>query len=261
MRTIKKGAAGNRNLIVAQRNNGVPVDSESAARAWSNFTDHNDSLCYKLLIEQYGLCCYTELNLSDLRRHNSVGAHFEHEQPKSIYPNRTFDESNILRCVLSSDDLSVYSGNFRFGGHYKDNNPNHSYNPNMFISPQMINCLSYFSYLTIDGTILPNANLTQLEAQKAQFTIDILNLNAPFLKAERERWLKEIDEIIDDLINRQDVHALENLAECELTLTTRSHPDLNKAPFPQLQSFHSATRALFGALGERVIQQHCPQID
>ncbi|WP_353497967.1 retron system putative HNH endonuclease [Vibrio sp. CB1-14] len=261
MRTIRKNVGGNHNLDVAQRNNGVPTNKEEATQAWHNFNDTGDLLCQKLLIEQYGLCCYTELNLADLSLHHNISAHFEHEQPKNLYPGRTFDEGNLLRCALDSDDLQRYSGNQRFGGHFKDNNPDLSYDPNLFISPQSANCRDYFSYLTFDGSIIPKAGLSQDKHNKAQYTIDILNLNAPFLKAERERWLKEIEEIIDELVDTNAIDAIANLVECELTLTPRCHYDINKAPFPQLQAFHSATRLLFGAMGEQIIQQHCPQID
>ncbi|MCL1080050.1 TIGR02646 family protein [Parashewanella spongiae] len=266
MRYIKKANGGNiRSLNAAQQSqqrNGAPLTADEATRAWGRFKDTDQQLLQKLLTEQFGLCCYTELNLADLKNTHGIGSHFEHEQPKHTFPHRTFDEANLLRCALDSEDLSKYSGENRFGGHYKDNNEQLDYDAAKFISPQSANCRDFFVYLTSDGSIHPKAGLSAQDNMKAQYTIDILNLNASFLKAERKRWLKEIDEEINKLIDkaatRQD---RENLAECELTLTNLPHPELNKTAFPQLRPFHSATRALFGQLGENVIQQYCPQIN
>jgi uncharacterized protein (TIGR02646 family) len=262
MRTIKKGIIGNnRNLNTALKNNGIPKNSEEATRAWGNFNDVRQLLQHKLLEEQFGLCCYTELNLATLCSVHNIGAHFEHEQPKKLYPERAFDESNLLRCALSSHDLMTFSSNDRFGGHFKDNNPLYHYDAKRFISPQSQNCRKFFVYIITDGSIVPRGGLQPDEQDRAQYTIDFLNLNAPFLKAERERWLQELDLVLMPLVNNLEKDAISNLADCELTLTNLEHPELNKPAYPQLRQFHSATRLLFGALGERIIQANCPQID
>ena len=214
-----------------------------------------------MLTEQFGLCCYTELNLADLKETHDLGSHFEHEQPKSLYPQRTFDESNLLRCALASEDLGLYQGAQRFGGHSKDNNQNIDYDPNKFISPQSANCSDYFVYIATDGSIAPNAKLELTELERAEYTIEILNLNSPFLKAERNRWLQELNEILEPFIEEGELEPIRDLAELELTLTNRLHPELiNEIPFPQLRSFHSAARAIFGEVGELIIQDHCPNI-
>ena len=125
MRLIKKANVGNnRNLLRTEEVNGIPTTSEHATRAWGNFNDRNQLLFEKLLREQFGLCCYTELNLADLKETHGLGSHFEHEQPKSRYPQRTFDESNLLRCALASEDLGRYPYTQQFGGHYRDNKLN-----------------------------------------------------------------------------------------------------------------------------------------
>lgn len=256
MRTIIKADQGNHNLDNAVKNNGIPASAQSAQKAWSNFKDHDNSLFHQLLTEQYGLCCYTELNMADLKAIHNVGSHFEHEQPKSRYPQRTFDAKNLLRCALDSSDLSTYSGNSRFGGHFKDNNQRLIYDETRFISPQSPNCRAYFSYLSHDGSIVPNYALTSDDQDKAQYTIDLLNLNAPFLKAERVRYLDEINGELNRLIDENALEAIEAFAQCELTLTERLYPGINKGPLPQLRPFHSATLALFGHIGRKVIHQH-----
>ncbi|PWW06692.1 retron system putative HNH endonuclease [Mangrovibacter plantisponsor] len=257
MRRIKKQVRGNANLAAAQANNGIPATHDAARRAWKNFRDNRNTLFHQLLVEQFGLCCYTELNLADIQNTHGIGSHFEHEQPKSLFPARTFDELNLLRSALSDQDLKTYTGSARFAGHHKGS----LYNPNLFISPQSANCRDYFVYLPLDGSIQPKSGLSAEDTAKADYTITLLNLNAPFLIAERRRWLKEIEDEITRLINDNAVEAVRHLAECELTLTPRKHPQLIQPAFAQLRAFHSATRALFGSLGEQVIQQHCAHID
>lgn len=256
MRRIKKFGYRNQNLDNAQSSKGVPATGDAARAAWDKFTDKGDLLFHTLLREQFGLCCYTDMNLADYKINHGISSHFEHEQPKSVYPAQTYTDNNLLRSVLSSDDLQHYSGAERFAGHHKLSN----YDPSKFISPQSVDCAKYFVYLP-DGSVEPSAHLTPDERDNAIYTRDLLNLNAPFLKAEREKWLVEIKNVVDELVAEGSVDALTDLAELELTLMDRRHPDLNQGVFPQLRSFHSATRPLFFSLGERVIAQHCPEID
>lgn len=259
MRTIKKSHGDrNRNLEKAEQNNGVPQTKDEATRAWGNFSDHGNSLALKLLRQQFGLCCYTELNLADLHREKGAGAHFEHEQPKSKFPGRTFDESNILRCSLASTDQKSYRGTQCFGGHHKLGD----YDQRLFISPQSESCREFFTYLP-DGTIHPKDDELSDRASfdKAKYTIGLLNLNAPFLIAERKRWLDEIRSEIDHLVQEGNLDAIENFAAFELCLTRKSHPEHTGNEFEQLNRFHSAVRDLFGSTGERVIAQECAQID
>lgn len=99
---------------------------------------------------------------------------------------------------------------------------------------------------------MPKHGLNAVDKDKAQYTIDLLNLNGPFLKAQRERYLVEIIAEIDKLVEDNALSGLENLAQCELTLTERQCPQItnestdrasiNKAPFLQLRAFI----ALFG---------------
>ena len=259
MRVVKKSnVANNLNLDQAEELNGTPISHEHATRAWGNFRDQNQLLFETLVTEQFGLCCYTELNLAEYQDTHDLGFHFEHEQPKNLYPQRTFDQSNLLLCVLASQDLSRFQRAKQFGGHYKMSN----YDPNKFISPQLSNCADYFVYVSTDGSIAPSANLDATDLDRAIYTINLLNLNAPFLKAERERWLQELIQVLEPFIDAENVHSIRNIAECELTLTDRLHPRLiHDRPFPQLRSFHSATRAIFGTVGEAVILEHCPDID
>lgn len=234
--------------------NGKPATSEEATRRWKNFNGKTE-LSRQLLQQQYGLCCYTELNLTDFALEQHKGTHIEHERPKSMFPDRTFDYDNLLLCSLASEDLKHFPGQQQFGGHFKGSN----FVAGSFVSPHQANCRDYFIYSSGSGEISPNLELPEDEQQKAQYTIDLLNLNAPFLKAERKQWLEEIEECLEPLIDSSDLQSIELLAETELTPAQRHDTKLGYN-CDQLRKFHSAVRAVFGQLGEKVIQKHCPDI-
>ncbi|HHK8567967.1 TPA: retron system putative HNH endonuclease [Vibrio parahaemolyticus] len=234
--------------------NGNPATSEEATRRWKNFNGKTE-LSRQLLQQQYGLCCYTELNLTDFALELHMGTHIEHERPKSMFPDRTFDYGNLLLCSLTSEDLKHFPGQQQFGGHFKGSN----FVAASFVSPHQANCRDYFIYSSGSGEISPNLALPEDEQQKAQYTIDLLNLNAPFLRAERQQWLEEIEECLEPLIDSGDLQSIELLAETELTPAQRHDAKLGYT-CEQLRKFHSAVRAVFGQLGEQVIQEHCPNI-
>jgi len=111
---------------------------------------------------------------------------------------------------------------------------------NQFISPLQANCADYFVYLS-DGSIKPNARLSQIEQDKAQYTIDILNLDCPFLRTKREEIYKELESLLDKHTDDEMVY----WAEIEL--------------FPikhRLSSFFTLKRRFFGNLAEQILANY-----
>ena len=254
MRHIDKPNDATNVKLELEIENGNPTTSDEATRRWRNFNGKTE-LSRQLLRQQYGLCCYTELNLTDFALEQHMGTHVEHERPKSMFPNRTFDYGNLLLCSLTSEDLKHFPGQQQFGGHFKGSN----FCAGSFVSPHQANCRDYFIYSSGSGEISPNLALPEDEQQKAQYTIDLLNLNAPFLRAERQQWLEEIEECLEPLIDSGDLQSIELLADTELTPAQRHDAKLGYT-CDQLRKFHSAVRAVFGQLGEQVIQKHCPKM-
>lgn len=162
-----------------------------------------------------------------------IGAHIEHVEPKSLIPSKTFDYTNLVLSAMSSDDLSLWGKENRFGGHAKGN----EYDASLFVSPLDVDCAHYFVYLSETGEVEPSPTLSQHDNEKAVYTINLLNLNAAYLTNKRRNWLKELHDEIDKILD--DVTALENLAACELGLTNH-----------RLRRFHSAVRQAFGKIGE-----------
>ena len=212
-------------------------DGTASPTAWENFRANRDTrdLC---LLEQFGLCAYSETLLDA----NDLGMHLDHVRPRSKFPADTFDHHNLLLSAI--DDISFRKLIKRdvFGGHARSNH----YSKSDFIHPIRPDCQRFFHYAS-DGRIEPALTLSESNRRTAVYTIAILNLNAPLLINSRRRWLETLEEEIDQLLEMP--AALENFAEAELCLTNN-----------KLRPFHSAVRERFGALGERVIRQHCIHI-
>lgn len=241
MRFIRKGAHVNHQLLAASQQ-AAPISDQEATSRWGSF--NKEQTYDQLLKEQYGLCAYTELDLAlfkyEMKGDHAVehykGAHIEHIEPKSRNPARTFDYRNLVLSALDSDDLQQFRREDRFGGHYKLSD----YDPALFVSPLQADCGRYFIYISETGEIEPAPTLSEHENRKARYTIELLNLNARYLRNKRKSWMQELIEEIDKLIdNRQ---ALRALAECELGETNA-----------RLRGFHSAAKQLLGAIGQEVL--------
>lgn len=208
----------------------------ASPKAWKNFHGKQGTKV-ACLSEQYSLCAWSEIRLDV----GAWGMHLDHVEPKSIAPQRTFDHSNLVLSAFSSQMLANMKKDDIFGGHFRKNR----YSKSGFITPLTTNCRRYFHYAS-DGTVAPALGLSDSERRKARYTIAILNLNSPLLVNRRRRWLQELEEAIDMLLNN--APALEQFADQELCLTGN-----------RLRPFHSAVRERFGGLGGRVIKMNCQQ--
>lgn len=235
MRYIKKCRYGNCKLNKANNN---PPDSACKAKSrWKGYKS-KCILSDSLKKEQYSLCAYSELR-PDLE---GLNTHIEHIQPKSKYPNRTFDYSNLVLSALSSKDLKYLAKQDIFGGHSKLN----KYNPTSFISCLGFDCARYFSYLST-GFVCANNKLSASDKDKAKETIKLLNLNSPYLVVKRKEWVDELDELINDYL--QDSTRLKYLASIYLL------------PYgDKLDPFFSISRQRFDALAEQILKEQAPEL-
>ena len=203
-----------------------PTDSSVATARWDQFRAKDD-LTEMLDTEQCGLCAYTELRPDEA----GLGTHIEHIKPKSTYPDLTFDYQNLVLCALASEDLGNPDiRNNQFGGHAKGN----EYDGNRFISPLDPESETSFLYQS-DGRVVPFPANEKSQRERADYTIDLLKLNAPYLVNLRKRRIGEIDEAI--AANLGQPKQLKALAEHELA------PKGNK-----LNQFCTATRQRFGQI-------------
>jgi len=235
MRTIHKQGIGG--YYLANASQSPPTTSQQAKSRWSSF-GYKDEVTRNLDTEQYGLCAYSEIRPDEY----GLGTHIEHLEPKSQNPQRTFDYNNLVLSALSNDDMQKLVCGDVFGGHAKLNN----YDAELFISCLDANCASYFAYLS-NGLVEPLRRLDNDGQKKARYTIDLLNLNSHYLVTQRKIWLNELDELIDEHIDKN--MSLLYLAVIDLT------PTNNK-----LSPFFTATRQRFGKQAEQLLAKHSPDM-
>lgn len=235
MRAIQKRTFGGHHLDAA--NSRPPTTAAEASSRWSSF-NHKAEVTQFLREEQYGLCAYSEIRPDTY----ALGTHVEHVEPKSQNPQRTFDYSNLVLSALSDDQLQGIDKHQIFGGHHKGN----EFDPALFISCLADNSADYFAYFS-NGHIEPKSTLSVRDKRKAQYTIDLLNLDSPYLVAERRCWLDELDTLIDEHIERN--WSLTDLAAVHL---------LPMAGV--LDPFFSATYQRFGPIAKQLLQQHAPEL-
>lgn len=235
MRSITKVGDGGYQLNRSHQN--PPATSEQATSRWSSF-GYKSEVTQNLIQELYGLCAYSEIRPDQL----GLGTHIEHVEPKSVNPSRTFDYGNLVLSALSSADLKTIDKTEVFGGHAKLN----TYDALLFISCLQADCARYFVYLS-NGKVEPENALNAAEKQQAKYTIDLLNLNSPYLVNQRKKWLDELDELIDEHI--RDDMSLPYLASIDLV------PANDK-----LSPFFTATRQRFGNIAEQVLTNDAPEL-
>ena len=221
-----------RGLDLAHEN--PPQDNKQATRRWTSF-GHKPEVITRLLRQQYQLCCYSEL------RSDQAGLeyHIEHVENKSQAPLRTFDETNLAASALSTEKLPNLIAQDVFGGHAAGKQ--RSVEMDRFIHCHQPDSARFFAYLS-DGRVVPTHGLSPIDADKAQYTIDLLNLNSNYLVNLRQQRWDELEQLDEE--HQQKDWDLNQLLQLELTPTTRN----------QLESFFSLTRQFFGSASETVLQ-------
>lgn len=215
-----------------------PLSAKTADSRWSGFGYKQQVLAY-LLEEQYGLCCYSEIRPDQI----GLGFHIEHIENKSQNPQRTFDYTNLAASALDSEtDLHTFKGRASevFGGHALGKSD--AVDINRFVSCHQPDCSRFFAFLS-DGRIVPADELTEEDKDRALYTIDLLNLNSPFLQNLRQQWWDELQTLFDDHIDQDS--SLFYLASIDLVPRGKL-----------LSPFFSLTRKFFGKIAEEVLEQN-----
>ncbi len=242
MRAIQKQGSGGFHLNQSHGN--PPQTPEQAGSRWSRF-GHKEEVLQCLLAEQFHLCCYSELRADE----EGLGYHIEHVENKRQNPPRTFDYANLAASALHSDELGTLKarGEEVFGGHAPGKQgANGSVDMLRFVLPHQPDCRRFFAYLS-DGRVTPADALGEQDRDRAQYTIDTLNLNSPFLVTRRRQWWDELDELFREHVGKG--WNLPDLVAVELV------PSGNK-----LSRLFSLTRQFFGPVAERTLQQQAPAL-
>ena len=217
-----------------------PHTQEQATSRWSSF-GHKRELLSRLCNQLYQLCCYSEVRADLL----GLDYHIEHVENKSQVPTRTFDETNLAASAFSSDTVSSRVKADVFGGHAVGKQAGvemarfvHCYQPD---------CARYFAYMS-DGRVVPSIHLNAGEQQRAQYSIDLLNLNSPYLVNVRQQWWDELEQLQEEHLTKG------------WDLNQLLHLDLVPTAHHQLNHFFSLTRQFFGPVAETVLQREAPEL-
>lgn len=186
MRYVRKGPDGGYHL--SQAHCTPPVTPGQAKSRWRSF-GHKADVLDRLLWEQYRLCCYAEVRADE----EGLGYHIEHVENKSQNPGRTFDYTNLSASAVDRDvglPALASVGESAFGGHATGKQA--GVDINRFVSCHQADCARFFAYLS-DGRVVPATDLGPVDWDRADYTIDLLHLNAPFLVVRRKQWWDELD--------------------------------------------------------------------
>ena len=217
-----------------------PQTHKDATSRWSKF-GHKQQLLSRLCNQQYQLCCYSEVR-ADL---SGLDYHIELVENKSQVPLRTFDETNLAASAISSQKAALLVKGDVFGGHAVGKQT--AVNMALFVHCYQLDCARYFSYLS-DGRVVPSARLDANDQQRAQYSIDLLNLNSTYLVNMRQQWWDELDRLEEQHIaNDWDIDQL-------------LHLDLVPTAHHQLSPFFSLTRQFFGQAAEDLLRLEAPEL-
>ena len=138
---------------------------------WDSFTiEIKQVLKQYLLEEQENSCCpYCEIEIS------LYNSQIEHIKPKDKFPKLLADHNNLVACCLESKRC----------GNSKANKWNE-----LFINPVTENPEDYFDYDIKTGKIIPIFKDGE-KNKKANYTIDLLNLNDNRLCNIRRKYILE----------------------------------------------------------------------
>jgi uncharacterized protein (TIGR02646 family) len=176
---------------------------------------------------QYGLCAYCQIRLDD-----SLESHIEHIKPKHAHPQLTFEWTNlVLSCIASANIPQANSDGGVSCGHSIGKANWNTFDPR-FVSPTEPDCERYFEYGVSTGEVYPASDLIESDLERADYTIELLNLNCRRLKRLRRDILSLGTQAKEDVSHN--ISELQDFLYRELGLKDG-----------KLQSFHSARQQAY----------------
>jgi len=169
------------------------VEKPNENSAWSdeNIKIIRSKLASYILDEQNGLCIYCEKIVEDYPN----DCHIDHFRKKdsNFFPNETLNYHNLLISCNSENRCAKYKDKHISKEDYKK-----------FIDPVIENPEEFLEY-TLFGELEPKEDLNKSDAEKARFTIDILNLNDRSLVEERKNVIVSLCYLIDELTSLEQI--------------------------------------------------------
>ncbi len=141
--------------------------------------------------EQNSRCVYCEVKIIS----SNSKSHIEHIEPKDKAPNKFKDYRNLVVSCNASKTCGNHKGN------------NYSSD---FINPVLENPEKYLTYDLMTGEIIPR-NSDERSMERANYTIELLNLNYSKLKDIRSKFILEAEKMKDFLEYLDEFPSLKNI--------------------------------------------------
>jgi len=206
---------------------------------WDGFRKNRQrykALKEQLIQDQKGLCAYCENNLAlaDEQVQGTDDFRIEHFHPKKPHeppPNHALDWKNLLGVCTGGNQMDVIDNRFTTPDHSCDVPKNNNnwveiiLNP-LYDVPAFPRWFQYIEQGNDAGKIEVDLKLCPTDLQqKAQETIDKLNLNAERLKRFRAKVIENFRKHFEELtrLGHSEDEALEELAEDCFVISTQEH--------------------------------------
>lgn len=169
-------------------------------------------------------CCWCE---------DSAGTDIEHIRPKSLYPERTFRwENYLLACAgcnrKKGARFAVLAGERVVDVSRKRGSPVVPPQPGaaVLVDPRVDDPLEYFDLEIVDTFLfLSREGLSRTDEQRAEYTIDLLDLNRENLRVARgEAYGAHRARLVEYLKEREHGAPAEALAQLANAIATSAHP-------------------------------------
>lgn len=188
-------------MIYADRTNPLPAFIDFVKRQkpvnWDGDFVTAEKQLYRqcrdeLLKKQNGISAYIELPLTPDGK-----IHIDHFRRKGIpeFAGLTFCWTNLI--VDTKDETD-------YGAGYKDLSVNSQEDYINLINPAELQPERYFTYL-VNGKMVPARDINQNDAMKAEYTINIFNLNHPSLISMRHQKIMSVQGYLDASIPENDI--------------------------------------------------------
>ena len=163
----------------------IKVKRPNESNTWSdeNINSIRKDLALYILSEQNGLCIYCEKVVNDYPNE----CHIDHYRKRDYFPNETLNYNNLL----------LSCNNFKRCAKHKDSKIKKE-DYKKFINPILENPENFLEY-TFYGEFKPKDNLSDINKEKAIFTIEILNLNDRSLIEERKQVIITFCYLVSEL--------------------------------------------------------------
>lgn len=149
-----------------------------------------------LINEQNCYCGYTEIRID-----NEWDCHLDHYRKRSLFGALTFDWNNLI-ASCNDDEYGARYKDLHFRGPEGRRLQNPDYD--ILLNPVADN-VEDFIECNIFGILEPKKNISIQNRRKAQFTIDVFNLNYKALANRRKSLIAQIGHYLD--LTREEIRA------------------------------------------------------